>query len=101
MGRKPTIYSDFVFDPDLDESLFSLEPPAGYTIVNQTLDCSPAEEKELLETLRRYGQLSGGASGRADMERFHGSSIRTGQSPVRKKKLLRTSSRCRSVWMNC
>jgi outer membrane lipoprotein-sorting protein len=31
-NMKPTIYSDFVFDADLDESLFSLEPPAGYKV---------------------------------------------------------------------
>jgi hypothetical protein len=40
--------------------LFSLEPPADYRIQKQTLDPSPAEETDLIETFRRYGQLSGG-----------------------------------------
>lgn len=60
-GMKPTICSDFVFDADLDQSLFSLEPPAGYQVQKLTVDDSPAEEKDLIETLRHYAQLSGGA----------------------------------------
>ena len=60
-NMKPMICSDFVFDADLDESLFSLEPPAGYKVQKQTVDVSPAEEKDLIETLRRYAQLRGGA----------------------------------------
>jgi outer membrane lipoprotein-sorting protein len=58
---EPVICSDFVFDADLDESLFSLEPPAGYKVQKQTVDVSQAEEKDLIETLRRYAQLRGGA----------------------------------------
>src|SRR6478672_8137311 len=46
--------------PNLDESLFSLEPPAGYKVQKQTLDVSPAQEKDLIETLRRFAQLRGG-----------------------------------------
>ena len=60
-NAKPSIWSDFVFNADLDESLFSMEPPAGYKVQKQTVDVSPAEEKDLIETLRRYAQLSGGA----------------------------------------
>jgi outer membrane lipoprotein-sorting protein len=60
-NMKPMICSDFVFDADLKESLFSLEPPAGYKVQKQTVDVSPAEEKDLVETLRRYAQLRGGA----------------------------------------
>jgi outer membrane lipoprotein-sorting protein len=60
-NAKPAIWSDFVFNADLDESLFSLEPPAGYKVQKQTVDVSPAQEKDLVETLRRYAQLSGGA----------------------------------------
>jgi outer membrane lipoprotein-sorting protein len=37
--------SDFVFNVHLDESLFSLEPPAGYTMRNAQKDQSPAEKK--------------------------------------------------------
>ena len=60
-NMKPRICSEFVFDADLDESLFSLEPPAGYQVQKLTADISPAEEKDLIETLRRYAQLRGGA----------------------------------------
>ena len=59
-NTKPMIYSDFVFNADLDESLFSLEPPAGYKVQKQTMDASPAQEKDLIETFRRYAQLRGG-----------------------------------------
>ena len=60
-NMKPMIYSDFVFNADLDESLFSMEPPAGYKVQKQTLDVSPAQEEDLIETLRRYAQLRDGA----------------------------------------
>ena len=54
------IDSDFVFNTDLDDSLFSMEPPAGYEVQKQTMDASPAQEKDLVETLRHYAQLRGG-----------------------------------------
>jgi outer membrane lipoprotein-sorting protein len=60
-NMKPTSCSDFVFDAALDESLFSLEVPAGYKVQKLTVNGSPADEKDLIETLRRYAQLSGGA----------------------------------------
>ena len=60
-NMKPTICSDFVFDAALDESLFSLEVPAGYKVQKLTVNDSPADEKDLIETLRRYAQLRGGA----------------------------------------
>ena len=50
--------SDFVFNLDIDESLFSTEPPAGYTVQNMgKIDLSQAEEKDLIETFREYSQL--------------------------------------------
>ncbi|MBI2479772.1 MAG: hypothetical protein HYV60_14400, partial [Planctomycetia bacterium] len=55
--------SDFVFNADMDESLFSLEPPAGYTVTvrNAKTDVSPPEEKDLVEMFREYSKLSDGA----------------------------------------
>jgi hypothetical protein len=54
---------DFELNVQLDESLFSVEPPAGYKIstvrVPKTNDPPPGE-KDLLETLRCYTELSGG-----------------------------------------
>jgi len=53
-----TTMSDFVFNLDMDESLFSTEPPAGYAVQNMgKIDVSPAEEKDLIETFREYSQL--------------------------------------------
>ncbi len=60
-NMKPVILSDFVFNVEMDESLFSLEPPTGYKVQTTTSDASPAEEKDLVKTFRRYSQLSGGA----------------------------------------
>jgi outer membrane lipoprotein-sorting protein len=59
-GVKTTM-TDFEFNVDLDESLFSVEPPPGYTVENQKIDVSPAGEKDLIETLRIYSEMSGGA----------------------------------------
>ena len=57
--------SDFEFNVDMDESLFSVEPPAGYElgsffISTPTIDGSTTKEKDLIETLREYSRLSGG-----------------------------------------
>ena len=56
-----TTMTDFVFNVDMDESLFSVEPPAGYTVQNMKIDTSPPEEKDLIATFREYSKLSGGA----------------------------------------
>jgi hypothetical protein len=53
--------SDFAFNVDMDESLFSLEPPTGYELVQgPPIDASPAEEKDLIESFRDYSRWSGG-----------------------------------------
>jgi hypothetical protein len=59
-GVKSTL-SDFVFDVQLDESLFSVEPPAGYTVQDMNVDVSTPQEKDLIETFRTYTEVSGGA----------------------------------------
>ena len=53
--------TDFEFNVELDESLFSVEPPPGYTVENQKIDTSPPEENNLIESFRIYSELSGGA----------------------------------------
>ena len=60
-GSVKATFSDFVFNVDMDESLFSLEPPAGYTVRNAKTDHSPEEEKDLIEMFREYSKLSHGA----------------------------------------
>jgi hypothetical protein len=55
--------SDFAFNVEMDESLFSVEPPAGYEVTviqGHTTDGSPAEEKDLIEMFRCYSEVSGG-----------------------------------------
>lgn len=60
-GSVKATFSDFVFNVDMDESLFSLEPPAGYTVQHQKTDHSPKEEKDLIEMFREYSKLFDGA----------------------------------------
>jgi outer membrane lipoprotein-sorting protein len=57
--------TDFEFNVDMDESLFSVEPPAGYElgtffIQHPEFDPSTTEEKDLIETFRESSRLSGG-----------------------------------------
>lgn len=49
-----TIYNDFVFNVDLDESLFSLEPPADYTVSRRQVDGSLPDENALIASLCQY-----------------------------------------------
>ena len=62
-GSVKATFTDFAFNVDLDESLFSLEPPAGYTVKvrNVKTDGSSEEEKDLIETFREYSKLFDGA----------------------------------------
>jgi hypothetical protein len=46
------IMSDFQLDVPLDDSLFSLEPPEGYTPVEAQADASTVTERDLIEFLR-------------------------------------------------
>jgi outer membrane lipoprotein-sorting protein len=60
LGKSSTTFTNFVFDPPLDESLFSLTPPAGYTLMDtpKTVDASPSTERDLaamFEQLRESG----------------------------------------------
>jgi outer membrane lipoprotein-sorting protein len=50
---------DFEFNLDLDESLFSTEPPSHYRAVQ--MDVLPGTEKDLIDALRAYSELFDGA----------------------------------------
>ena len=50
--------SNFRYDVDLDPSLFSLEPPAGYS--TQAMDMTMPVEADLLRTLRTIAEHSKG-----------------------------------------
>ncbi len=52
--NEKTIETDFVFNVDLEESLFSVEPPAGYTVYRPPMLREPYEEKDLIETFRQW-----------------------------------------------
>jgi outer membrane lipoprotein-sorting protein len=55
----PSIMSDFQIDPKLDDSLFRLEPPQGYTL--RKIDAPIAiGEQALVNLLRVYAEKSGG-----------------------------------------
>ena len=58
-GNMKMAMSGFVFNADMDNSLFSVEPPAGYTVDHQKTDTSPDEEKDLIEMFRQYSQFIG------------------------------------------
>ena len=63
MPNVKTTMRDFELNVPLDKSLFSVEPPAGYKVSTVRLpkaNNSPPEEKDLIETLRYYAELSGG-----------------------------------------
>ena len=51
-----TIYVVFVFNADLDKSLFSLDPPAGYTVTTHTApkESVPATEADLIDLFRQF-----------------------------------------------
>ena len=50
----------------LDESLFSIEPPAGYTVQTVQVDASQPMEKDLITLLRQYSTLMNNALPEAD-----------------------------------
>jgi outer membrane lipoprotein-sorting protein len=52
------VMSNFCFDADLDPSLFSLEPPAGYT--EQSINMASRTEEDLLTTLRTVAEHNKG-----------------------------------------
>jgi hypothetical protein len=54
-GVKSTL-SDFAFNVDLDESLFSIEPPTGYTVQTVEVDASQPTENDLITLLREYSK---------------------------------------------
>jgi outer membrane lipoprotein-sorting protein len=54
------VMSDFEFDVELDESLFSLEIPEGYTVETMQMDSSGPLEKDLIEMFSVWGDATGG-----------------------------------------
>ena len=48
------VMTDFRFNVNLDESLFSVEPPEGYLVQEVNMDASAPGERDLIEMLRTY-----------------------------------------------
>ncbi|KKL12349.1 hypothetical protein LCGC14_2536640, partial [marine sediment metagenome] len=59
-GYARKIMSDFKFDVELDESLFSLDVPEGYTVEEKQLDFKEASTEDLVEMLRIWIKVRGG-----------------------------------------
>lgn len=55
-----TTWTDFQWNPPLDESLFSLTPPVGYELTTRQMDASPQNEKDLVNALKNLAELNGG-----------------------------------------
>jgi outer membrane lipoprotein-sorting protein len=72
-GNMKVTASDFVFNADMDESLFNVEPPAGYTVRCGKSDATPREEKALIAMFREYSRLTTG--------RRYGTSLIDGPMP--------------------
>ena len=52
-------FTNFVWNAELDESLFTLEIPDGYTIQKQAFDVSKSTEEDLAGLYRIYARLNG------------------------------------------
>jgi hypothetical protein len=59
-GSSTFTMSHIVFDVDLDESLFSLEIPAGYSVTTLEIDGSDPEEKDLIDLFRTWAEHADG-----------------------------------------
>ncbi len=58
--KTTTTWTDFQFDVPVDGSLFSLQPPAGYTVVDVPVNLAPPTESDLTTSLRQYAEMTGG-----------------------------------------
>jgi len=62
-GNGTSTHTDFVFNPPLDESLFSLTPPEGYTLMDtpKAVDVSPPTEQDLVTMFQQLRESGGEA----------------------------------------
>jgi hypothetical protein len=51
------VYTDFQFDIEMDESLFSMEIPEGYSELRGELPIASSTEKDLIESLRIWAEI--------------------------------------------
>jgi hypothetical protein len=55
------IFTNFVWNCQLDDSLFSMVPPEGYSLEEQQFDVSGPGEKDLIEALAFWAEMSEGS----------------------------------------
>ncbi len=58
--KTEVVMTNYEFDVELDESLFSVDIPDGYTVTEVDMDSSPPSEDELLDTLRLLSEADDG-----------------------------------------
>ena len=71
LTNQKSVMSDFILNPVLDESMFSLDIPAGYEVINTQTDLSLVTEKDIIETLRRCGKVFGTFPETLDMKAIY------------------------------
>jgi hypothetical protein len=58
--RITAVFTDFAFNVELDDSLFSLKVPEGYTVETMQWDVSTPQEEDLIEMLRLWAEHTEG-----------------------------------------
>ncbi len=58
--RMTVVFTDFVFNVELDDSLFSLKVPEGYDVETVKWDVSTPQEEDLIEMLRLWAESTDG-----------------------------------------
>jgi hypothetical protein len=54
------VMSNFVWNEPIDESLFNMAPPEGYTVEDQTFDVAESSENNLVEAFKFWTEISNG-----------------------------------------
>ncbi|MDT8304229.1 MAG: zf-HC2 domain-containing protein, partial [Sedimentisphaerales bacterium] len=57
LGQMFTIMKNFQFDPEIDESLVSMNVPAGYTLAEAEFDMTDVTEESFIESLRIWAKI--------------------------------------------
>lgn len=59
LGQLFVILKNFQFDPLIDETLMSMEVPAGYTLEKTDIDFTDVDEQDFIESLRIWAEVIG------------------------------------------
>ena len=59
LGQMFSIMKNFQFDPQIDESLVSMDVPAGYTLDETEYDMTDVTEQDFIESLRIWAKIIG------------------------------------------